>query len=387
MIAVTHILFLAGGNGRNAISGAERHVITLVQELAARGVDTELVVLLWSNDPQIEMALAKVRAHGARVCVIERRRGGSGLLSRLVRALDCWRRLALVLRHRRDRVVHMHMELVMQVIAARIAGCRRLVMTIHNDEPLYRRRALQSVVQPSRGVGRCALSPSRSTCGDTSSPRSAFRPASVTTIKYGVPAPVRRPALAFRPRPRRHRFRRRLCRSPDGPEEHSAPDSRDGPPARHHVPHRRRRRAQGRTGAPRAHARLLERQVSGRAIGRRRPDAAVRRPLSPSVWEGLGLVLLEAMLQDVPIVASRAGAIPEVLDDGRCGVLIDPSSGRLARRRDRRHPGRSRATQGARSGRAGACGGAYGVGRMGDETCSLYGELFQNLTHASHVAA
>ena len=44
LIAVTHILFLSGGNGRNAISGAERHVITLVQELASRGVDTELVV-------------------------------------------------------------------------------------------------------------------------------------------------------------------------------------------------------------------------------------------------------------------------------------------------------------------------------------------------------
>jgi len=143
MIPVTHILFLAGGYGRNAISGAERHVITLVQELTARGVDTELVVLLWQTDPQIEKTLAAVRAHGTRVNVIERRRGGPGFVSRLWRSLDCWRRLALVLRHRRDRVVHMHMELVMQVLAARIAGCRRVVMTIHNDEPLYRRRVMQ----------------------------------------------------------------------------------------------------------------------------------------------------------------------------------------------------------------------------------------------------
>src|SRR4029079_9452893 len=71
MIAVTHILFLSGGNGRNAISGAERHILTLVQELASRGVDTELVVLLWNNDSQIEMALAKVRACGVRVWLIE----------------------------------------------------------------------------------------------------------------------------------------------------------------------------------------------------------------------------------------------------------------------------------------------------------------------------
>ena len=32
------------------------------------------------------------------------------------------------------------------------------------------------------------------------------------------------------------------------------------------------------------------------------------------------------MCHGVPIVASRAGAIPEVLDEGRCGVLIDPAS-------------------------------------------------------------
>src|SRR6185295_6971700 len=129
---------------RNPIGGAERHVITLVQELASRGVDTELVVLLWNNDQQIEMTLAKVRAGGTRVFVIERRRGGSGLLARLFRALDCWRRLVFVLRDCRERVVHLHLELVMQVIAARIAGCRRVVMTIHNDEPHYRQRIVKA---------------------------------------------------------------------------------------------------------------------------------------------------------------------------------------------------------------------------------------------------
>jgi glycogen(starch) synthase len=42
----------------------------------------------------------------------------------------------------------------------------------------------------------------------------------------------------------------------------------------------------------------------------------------PSRWEGLGLVLLEAMWRNVPIVASTAGAIPEVLDEGSCGLLF-----------------------------------------------------------------
>jgi glycosyltransferase involved in cell wall biosynthesis len=41
--------------------------------------------------------------------------------------------------------------------------------------------------------------------------------------------------------------------------------------------------------------------------------------------EGFGIVLLEAMAQGVPIVASSTGGIPEVLDNGRCGLLVPPN--------------------------------------------------------------
>jgi glycosyltransferase involved in cell wall biosynthesis len=44
----------------------------------------------------------------------------------------------------------------------------------------------------------------------------------------------------------------------------------------------------------------------------------------PSFFEGMGRVLLEAMAMEIPVIASRVGGIPDIVDHDRQGLLFDP---------------------------------------------------------------
>ena len=57
-------------------------------------------------------------------------------------------------------------------------------------------------------------------------------------------------------------------------------------------------------------------------------DVVVHPSVDP---EPFGLTLVEAMLAGTPVIASRSGAAPEILDGGRCGTLVPPGdAGALA---------------------------------------------------------
>jgi glycosyltransferase involved in cell wall biosynthesis len=49
--------------------------------------------------------------------------------------------------------------------------------------------------------------------------------------------------------------------------------------------------------------------------------------VAPSTYEGFGMVVLEAMSQRLPVIATPVGCAPALVADGETGVLVPPRDG------------------------------------------------------------
>lgn len=91
-----------------------------------------------------------------------------------------------------------------------------------------------------------------------------------------------------------------------------------------------------------------------------------------SRWEGFGIVLLEAMLASLPVVATRVSAVPEIVSHDRTGFLVPPGDAEaLARELTRVLADRRLA---ARLGGAGLerARTEFSVARMTERTLAVY---------------
>ena len=92
----------------------------------------------------------------------------------------------------------------------------------------------------------------------------------------------------------------------------------------------------------------------------------------PVRWEGFGLALLEAMLAEKPVVATRVSSVPEIVLDGDTGMLVPPDDPRAlaaAIQALLEDPHRARAY--GRAGRARARS-EFSVARMVERTLAVY---------------
>lgn len=339
------------------IGGSERHLLTLLPALAERGIEPLFVGLddpTW--DPSDFYGALRVPA----VRIRAPRDLDPLLLARLVRSL-------------RADIVHTHLVHadVYGGVAAKLRGAH-LVSTKHNDDP-FRTGAFRFV---ERGLSRVAdrIVTITDSLRRFTVERVGVPATKVQTIHYGMdelPEPWGvNPADDVPPGARVLLAVARLTRQKGIDVAIRALPS---------LPHDAVLVVLG-EGPERAPLELLARELGVERrvyLPGRVPDVAawLRRTavlVHPARWEGFGLGVLEAMLAELPVVASDVSSLPELVVDGETGVLVrpdDPSALSL---------GIARALEDQT--RLGAGGrerarSEFSVAKMADRTAELYGSL------------
>jgi glycosyltransferase involved in cell wall biosynthesis len=338
-VKVVHVHRIGG------IGGSERHLLTLLPALSERGVDVRFLGL---DDPS--------RAPGPFYDAL------TVPYDRMTAPRDVDPALALRVRRavRGADIVHTH--LVHGDVYGAL-GARRLVSTKHNDDPFragsfrYVERALayraSRIIAITHALARFQIE------------RVGLPAKKVEVIHYGLDElPAAWGTNPPDPVPPDARILLCICRlEPQKGVDVAIRALQQIPDAHLVVLGEGPQRGElERLGGERTH--LLGR-VPDVAAWLGRAELLVH----PVRWEGFGLALLEAMLASLPIVATRVSSIPEIVAEGKTGLLVppdDPSALAAAVNRVLADPGEFGVRARARA-RA-----EFSVARMTERTLEVY---------------
>ncbi|CAG1012653.1 GDP-mannose-dependent alpha-(1-6)-phosphatidylinositol monomannoside mannosyltransferase [Anaerolineales bacterium] len=313
---ITHVVRLF------ELYGIGNHLLSLLPSLAKNELDVELIALVRQQpSPVVLEGLKKMEASGVRVTILPLREklpsGRPGFTS-IERTID----LVRLFRERKDRIIHIHLEYFGMPIALWLAGCKKVVMSIHSDDKWfmsYKVRTWLHIID--RIIGRYISVSDR--VREYYAIAANIDPRKIERIYHGINYI----------QGKNREFVRKKYNMP-------ADKFVFGIVGR--LTHEKNIELliEAARKLPNTHCviagdgelrDMLRRQANGLSnvqfLGFQ-PDGYELMPgfdlfCLPSRFEGLGLVLIEAMLQGVPIAGSRAGAIPEILGDGKYGLLFD----------------------------------------------------------------
>lgn len=321
---VSHVMFFGEKPGKHPLSGAENHLWSLLPGLVRCGLEVELIALVLHTGPILDCKFAELREAGVTVTEL-RRRSFHSLLGKLFFSLVLLKEFFHHLRSRKTDPLHIHLDEWVTPLISIIAGVRQRIFSFHCDEPRFQKiryRLWFNLIDPwmTRYIGITNYV-TEYCVTNLGLPRRKFE-----TIYYGVPTPnvsgLRRSQLCI---PEDRFVLGFVGRLTEQKNLFTFCDALALVPSIHGVI----------VGGGVLETKLHE-HVSGRGIKNvqflgARPQAVEIIPLFdalclPSRWEGLGLVLIEAMHLGVPTIGSQYGAIPEILEKGHSGIVIDCSS-------------------------------------------------------------
>lgn len=318
---VVHIVKVVG------VAGAERHLFTLLGGLRDNGIDAHIILLVEYNKP-MSPYIRDLTKRGVSVeAMIIRHHADITLLYRLWRSL---RQLA-------PDIVHTHLihADLYGTLAARLAGVPTVISSRHNDDAFRYRKPVKMVNNLLWRMMNAGIAISDAIARFSIAVEGA-KPEQMHRIHYGMDTsipPLDRAKITQDLHTRLNLHPQTIlvgmvCRLIE------QKGVRYGLEAFIEVAN----------AFPSAHLLvigdgLLRRELEARtqAAGMSdrvhfmgwQPDApqfmaALDILLAPSLWEGFGLVLLEAMAQQTAIIASSVSAIPEVVSDRETGILVPP---------------------------------------------------------------